>query len=87
MSGNREFIRQRITRTRALIVAYEDAVSTLVAGTVQSYTLNTGQSTQTVSKFDLPNLNSAIDGLYNRCATLEARLGEGAGTISAVPDW
>ena len=87
MSGNRTFIRERITKTRELIVAYETAVTTLLGGGVQSYTLNTNQSVQTVTKFDLASLNSTIDSLYNRCATLEARLGEGQGTVLGAPDW
>ena len=86
MSGDRVFLTARLVATRALIVAYETAVTTLLTGGVQSYTLNTSQSTQTVTKFDLPALNSAIDGLYNRCATIEARLGMG-NTVLGVPDW
>ncbi len=86
MAGNREFLMARLTSTQALIVAYEDAVAALLSGGVQSYALNTSQSTQTVSKFDLPGLNSAIDGLYNRCATIEARLGIG-NTVLGSPDW
>lgn len=86
MSGDRDFLMTRLTRTRALIVAYEDAVTALLMDGIQSYTLNTSQSTQTVTKFDLDNLNAAIDALYNRCATLEARLGMGNTTLG-VPDW
>ena len=87
MSGDRTFIEARLTSTRALIIAYEDAVIALLNTGVQSYTLNTSQSVQTVTKFDLNNLNQTIDALYNRCATLEARLGGGAGTILSNPDW
>ena len=87
MSGSREFLQARLESTRALIVAYEEAVTALVTGGIQSYTLNTSQSVQTVTKFDLNNLNSTIDALYNRCATLEARLGRGAGSTLGNPDW
>ena len=86
MSGDRQFLLTRLTRVRALIVAYEDAIEALIGDGVQSYTLNTSQSTQTVTKFDLTNLNKALDGLYNRCAALEARLGMGNTTLG-VPDW
>ena len=78
------FIQARIDATKALIVAYEDAVTTLVAGTIESYTLDTGQSRQTVTKLDIGRLNKAIDGLYNRCVTLEARL-NGSGTVTVRP--
>ena len=70
------FIAERIKATKATIIAYENAVLALGdAGGIQSYTLDTTQSRQTVTRADLPRLNAMIDSLYNRCATLEARLG------------
>ena len=81
---DRAFIADRITATKAQIIAYEDAALALAAG-VQSYTLNTGQSTQVVTKLDLAAVQAWIDGLYNRCASLEARL-NGA-TLTARPSW
>ncbi len=84
---NREFLQERITATQALIIAYEDAVTALgTAGGIQSYTLDTSQSRQTVTRADLPTLNRMLDSLYNRCATLEARLTGGA-TVQARPCW
>lgn len=79
------FIQDRITATKAQIVAYEDAALAL-AGGAQSYTLDTGQSRQTVTKLDLSDLQNKIDSLYNRCATLEARL-NGSGTLTTRPAW
>lgn len=80
------FIQARITKTKELIVAYENAVDALVIGQIQSYTIDTGQSKQTVTNVNIEKLNDAIDGLYNRCATLEARLnGSGGGIVS--PGW
>lgn len=80
------FLQDRITATKAQIVAYEDAALALGTGGAQSYTLDTGQTRQTVTKLDLPAIQRAIDSLYNRCATLEARL-NGSGTITARPAW
>lgn len=80
------FIQERIDATKAQILAYEDAVLALATGGVQSYTLDTGQTRQTVTKLDLNALNKVLDSLYNRCATLEARL-NGSGTITARPAW
>ncbi len=82
---DRAFIQDRITATKAQIVAYEDAATALAAG-VQSYTLDTGQSRQTVTKLDISALQKTIDSLYNRCATLEARL-NGSGTVTTRPAW
>lgn len=82
---DRTFIQARIDATKLLIVAYEDASLALASG-VQSYTLDTGQSRQTVNKLDLSAINRTIESLYNRCATLEARL-NGSGVVTARPGW
>ena len=82
---NRTFLQERIDATKAQIVAYENAALALSAG-VQSYTLDTGQSRQTVTKLDLDDLQKTIDALYNRCATLEARR-NGSGTVTVSPAW
>jgi hypothetical protein len=80
------FLQARIDATKAQIIAYEDAATALASGGVQSYTLDTGQSRQTVTRLDLDNLQKTIDSLYNRLATLEARL-NGSGTVTVRPAW
>ena len=79
------FIQARIDSTKAQIIAYEDAATALASG-VQSYSLDTGQTRQTVTKLDLSALQRSLDALYNRCATLEARL-NGSGTVTTRPAW
>lgn len=78
------FIRARIAAVEAQIVAYETALLTLGSG-VQSYELNTGQTTQRVTKVDLLRLQSVLDSLLNRRATLRALL-NGGGT-RLIPSW
>jgi len=80
------FIQSRIDATKLQIAAYEDATLALAQDGIQSYKLDTGQSIQNVTKLDLKNLNATIDSLYNRLATLEARL-NGTGTKIGVPGW
>lgn len=76
---DRSFALERITATKALIVAYENALTALAtAGGVHSYTLDTGQDRQTVTRADVPAMNKMIDSLYNRLATLEVRVYGGA---------
>lgn len=79
-----DFLLARIEATKLQIVAYEDAAAAL-AGGVQSYTLDTGQDRQTVTKFDLSDIYSVTESLYNRLATLEARLY--GGTVTVRPGW
>ena len=78
------FLQARIDKTKELIVLYEDTVDSLVTGSMQSYTIDTGQTRQTVTKVDIISLNNQLDVLYNRLATLCARL-DGSGTLTAVP--
>lgn len=81
-----DYLRERIAKTKAIIDEYEDAILQLSSGGVQSYSLNTSQTTQTVTKFDVARLQGSLDGLYNRLATLQARL-DGSGVIIAGPAW
>lgn len=83
---NSTFIQARIDATKLQIVVYEDAALALGTAGIQSYTLDTGQSRQTVTKLDLDMIQKTIDSLYNRCATLEARL-NGSGSLIGTPSW
>ena len=74
----REWLEARVTATKALILVYEDAMLAL-AGGAQSYSLDTGQTRQVVTKADLGSLRLQLNELENRLAVLDARLC-GAGT-------
>lgn len=79
------FWQERATATKVQIVAFEDA-ATALAGGAQSYTIDTGQTRTTVTRPDLEWIQKTIDSLYNRYATLQARL-TGSGTVIARPGW
>lgn len=80
------FIQDRITATKAQIIVYEDAALAIGTGGIEEYLLDTGQTRQRVTKLNLDVLQKVIDGLYNRCATLEARL-NGSGVTIGKPAW
>ena len=80
------YLQERITKTKALIEAYEDAILAISSGGVQAYQLDTGQSVQNVTKINLSTFHKALDGLYNRLATLEARR-NGTGVLTVRPAW
>lgn len=83
---DRNYLQQRITAVKAQITAYEDAILAFGNnGAIHSYTLDTGQSRQTVTRSDLSTMNRIIGSLYNRLAVLEARLYGGAVTVQ--PAW
>lgn len=82
------WLEARITATQTLIENAEDVLSALLLEDTpsnQSYTLNTGQSVVTVMKRDLARVSAFIDRLYNRLATLEARVNGGGS--QGVPGW
>lgn len=83
---NRQFWLDRLERTKTAIVSLEDAIDAIVVGGVESYTINTGQTTQTVTRSNLATYNSQLSNLYNRLATLEARL-YGSGTTNMGAGW
>jgi len=79
------YIQERITKTKAQIEAIEDALIALSGG-VQSYRLDTGQSTTQVTRFNIDELNKTLDSLYNRLTILENRLSN-RGVQVGRPAW
>ena len=84
---DREFLQARIDATKDLIERWENALVILAANNgIQSYTIDTGQSRQVVTRSDIGTINRIIDSLMNRLATLEARL-NGSGVVNVRPGW
>lgn len=79
------FTQERIDKCKAQIVLYEDLIDQLLTGTIKSFTLNTGQTVETVTKKDVSRLQESLDLLYNRCEILTARLN--GGSIYVMPGW
>ena len=87
MSGTLDdYLATKIAKKKALIDAYENAAEKIALGTMQSYTFDTGQTNQQVTKINLIKLTDAIDALYNQLVTLEARL-TGCGVVIVRPAW
>ena len=80
------FLQERITATKAMIVAYEDALIALSANPTISYRRDTGQSVTQVNRADIGLMQKTLDSLYNRYATLCARQ-TGGGTSIMRPSW
>ena len=81
-----EFLQARITKTQEQIVAVEAAIDAILVQGFTSYSFDTGQTRQSVTKQDLPRLNEMLDALVNRLATYEARA-DGSGTTHGAPSW
>ena len=87
------FLTERINATKLQIAAYEGAILALgTSGSTHHYTLDTGQSTQTVTRDDVTDLNKVLESLMNRLSMLCARQDNlnGTATDSVVmvqPAW
>lgn len=68
------YLTQRIDATKAMIEKYEVAMDSAGGAGIASYTLDTGQNRTTVVRMNVTELRKTVDQLYNRLATLEARL-------------
>lgn len=75
-------LQEIIDKTYLELDAYLAASTALAAGGIQSYTIDTGQTRQVVTKLDLEWMQDTINSLLNRCTTLEARLtGSGVSVV------
>jgi len=81
---DKQFWIDRLTKTKELIATYEDAATAISTGQAQSYTIDTGQTRQTVTKANISEIDRILSSLYNRVATLEARI-YGCGTATGIP--
>ena len=79
----RAWILQRVEATRAAIVAYETAILALSNGAA-SYSLDTGQTRQSVTKQQLGSLRLQLEALENRLAYYMNKL-DGGGVVIVRP--
>lgn len=77
------WVTARIARTQSTIVAVETAIEAL-AGGAQSYTLDTGQTRQTVTKANLSELRNLLKFYEERLAGLDAELAIVNGTSGST---
>ena len=69
------FWQDELTNARILLVQIETAINKFNSdGNIQSYTIDTGQDKQTVTRADINTLYTRRDKLLGEIQTLEARL-------------
>jgi hypothetical protein len=80
-----KFIQERIDAIQGQIVATEEAITKLMLGTVKSYSINTGQTTQSVTKKDVSKLHEIIKSLIVQLETWDMCLnGGGTGYVRSA---
>jgi len=83
-----EYWQDELKNSRVLLFKINEAISVVSTANHQSYTLDTGQTKQTVTRIDLPSLIVQSDRLIGRIRQLEIYLGEGKpNVIQTRPDW
>ncbi len=80
------FLQDQITVIETAITAYTNALVALGDG-ILSYTLDTGQTRQTVTKADIGTINKTLDSLYNRRDIFMQRTGATCSTIRVRPSF
>lgn len=81
-----DFYKQQIEKIKARIEAYQDAELALLTDGISSYTLDTGQTRQTVTTNDLAMISKAIDRMLSQLEVYENRV-YGDGTRTTRPAW
>jgi hypothetical protein len=82
---DREWIEARIAATKEAIIAHEEAITALSGG-AQMYTLDTGQTKQTVMKSQLSQVRDALWALEDRLQYYVNKL-EGRGPVRIIPGY
>jgi hypothetical protein len=72
---------------RILLFEYNKVIIALASGNHQSYELNTGQSSQRVTRLDLDNLRETKKEIMFQINELEIFLGIRKSIIQVVPNW
>lgn len=77
----------QLERVKAQITAYNDALDALaLLNGVQSYSMDTGQTKQAVTRADIPMLTRAVERLEKRYSVWCMRV-NGGSAPTAVPGW
>lgn len=82
---DRTFWQGRLDKKKEQLAAFDDAI-TAIAGGAQSYSLDTGQTRQVVTKANLSEMRIMVSKLESEIATLQQRL-TGCGSFQARPAW
>lgn len=83
--SSQTFLETQLSKLEASISEYQDAILALVAGGVFQYTLNTGQTIDTVTKIDVIRLQSQLDAMLNLYDRLCIRTGKKANVVYLRP--
>lgn len=82
-----EHLENEYQNLKNLVFKYDEAISAILTGGHDSYQLDTGQSSQRVTRANIGTIQIARDTAATRLGTLAVRLRKTAGTKQAIPYW
>lgn len=78
------YLAARIAALKTRIDETEQALTSIIAGEIETYKLDTGQSTQTITRHNVATLRKVWENDLSMLAILEARQG-GSRTYNIAP--
>ncbi len=92
LSGNNtetyaEHLENEYQNLKTLVFKYDEAIAAILTGGHQSYQLDTGQSMQRVTRFNIKEIQEMRDVAAGKLADLAVRLRKTPGQIQALPAW
>lgn len=92
LSGNdtqsyADHLEDEFQNLKTLVFKYDEAISAILTGGHASYQLDTGQSMQRVTRFNIKEIQEMRDVAAGRLADLAVRLRKTKGQIQALPAW
>lgn len=82
-----EHLEDEYQNLKNLVFQYDEAIAAILTGGHQSYQLDTGQSMQRVTRFNIKELQETRDIAATRLGTLALRLRKTIGTKMIAPGW
>ena len=82
-----EHLEDEYQNLKNLVFQYDEAIAAIVEKGAQSYQLDTGQSMQRVTRFNIKELQETRDIAATRLGTLALRLRKTVGTKQIAPGW
>ena len=86
MANPNTFLCGQLPALEALILEYQNAALDLATNRIQSFSFDTGQTKEVVTKANITELENVIDQLYNRYVVLCNRCA-GGNVVIARPCW
>lgn len=81
-SGLRDWQLERLASLKTRIETYESAINGLAAGTISSYSLDTGQTKTSITKYNVNDYEALLQNLMSQYVALNCSIYGGGGYLT-----